>query len=497
MSDFAIPGVDSKYCKITQGSKVILFPLVTETVAPIPIIAENVRPGFDKQPVTSQSQQNTAIRTLNSIASFTDKINDKTKSYGTPRGTTFAKIGEKGFKFEIDGKLLVPYAAARNKLLAIINSGQPCKLYLSRFQTISTSGKISDINPSLRARDGFYVVLQAGSTVTEDSNDLSGCKVKIIALEAKYTEKIEVGILDDYLGPLLDIVENTATAIDTAKVFLQQINGYLIQTLGLISNIGSEINTIIGEVNAISNSIENLLKTPSLLRKQYQSITGNIVNLVNKIVGNKNRVTQDGLNKQKSLYRFSRSLARYEPATPPSNSTVSVNNANLVNVDAIKENIINGKLANFQRYSGFGLMLAVVQNSVYSSLEEVDNVMDDLKDTYAFMAGDTSYNGIIAEQAISPSLTEDTRDHDILGIFYSSMHATLNNLRNIKQNLANQSFTTPCDTNIWNVISQYYTGAIENGRSLKDIAELLYFANNLSSYNDIIAANTKVLLPIL
>ena len=130
-------------------------------------------------------------------------------------------------------------------------------------------------------------------------------------------------------------------------------------------------------------------------------------------------------------------------------------------------------------------------------VDEVDSMINSLKTTYSFISSDTSYNGVVSSDVINPALTNDARNHTILSILYDSMHTVLNQLRDIKQNLSNQTYIASKDTNLWNIISERYIGLIENGASLSNIAERLYVANHLASYNDIILANTKVLLPTL
>lgn len=499
MGDFLVAGKDLKYCKITQGTNTVIFRYAKEKLTPQPILAQNTRPGFNP---SNSSSGNKNLGLSSAINGFIDKIGNskisKESNNKDARGTTISKVGNAGYKIEIDGLLIGDYYVQRNKLLQMINSGQPCSIYLSRFQTLATSGKISDINPQRRARDGFWAVILAGDGISEDYENIAGCDVKIVAQEVKFTDITRsTNKIDNYLNPLLDIIEDVASATDTAKTFLIQINSHLTQALGVISNLGSEIEDIITEISAIADTITDLLKTPSILKARYSSIMTKIKGLGNKVSKNKTNTTQSDINNQKTLQNFAKNLSNYKSSKQPNSNTENINGSNLINTDSIKENIVNGKLINFQRYCGFGLMLAIAENSLYQTNDEVDSMINDIQSTFDAISSDKSYNGITTSQAIDPNLTQDARNHDVLGILYSEMNDTLNALRNIKQTLSSQSFITKKETNIWNIISQHYTSLIESGSSINNIAQRLCFANGISSYNQIIGANVKVFLPII
>ena len=115
MSDFLKIGKDTKYCKIKQGSLTVIFPYVTEKLDAQPILAQNTRPGFNpNKSNTTSSKTNKFINALTSVSKFTSKINEQSQDKGTPRETTISKIGNAGYKIEIDGFLTGDYYVQRN-----------------------------------------------------------------------------------------------------------------------------------------------------------------------------------------------------------------------------------------------------------------------------------------------------------------------------------------------------------------------------------------------
>lgn len=136
MPPFLIPGKDLKYCKIKQGANTVIFQYSNEKIEPQPILALNVRPGFNatanndgaaggvagklsaaagkvagaitggaskvaaKLPGPAGNAVNSAAGKLASMIGGGNNA-----EVAAPRGCTIMKIGNAGYKIDIDGIL--------------------------------------------------------------------------------------------------------------------------------------------------------------------------------------------------------------------------------------------------------------------------------------------------------------------------------------------------------------------------------------------------------
>lgn len=470
-------GVDIKPVIITQGTTtVILDKIELADFKCQGHIIEYAYAGFTQDEATTNQNLNTFFSQV--IDTITNRNGNKGMK---PRGVDVYKIGDSGFKISIRAKLVgeTPDEAKiqRNNLIKIYNNNQPCYLKYLTTQTYTTSGKLSTVNPDIRLNQGIYckiveqpVIMYDSSSQVYETIDLVFQEVPRKIKDTSLTNRILNNAIVD---KSLTVLENLQVGIEFVATEIKSANLGIQQLIGAVSTVGDSLVNTSNQLATLSNNIVALLQTPATLIDSFRDLSNEMLYSLGDYFND------TGVN------RMVKSFANYSGDGIYKNESLVYNNTVIDNQENIINNQNKRKIVLFYRCIGCNLLTHLLYNKSYNKISEIFNNIDYLKSYYNDLCDIAKDNGL---GYINNEILQSVKDN---------IEITIIKLKNKAREFEGLEITTSQETTVINIISQYYLQEVETGYNIYDLQTKIMQINNIQNYNEILQAQTKLILPIL